>query len=141
MNMRQSMQQRWARSGPASEGPSSLRHAVRPPSLRQAPDAFWRRAWFWLAAPAPHDAAPPPGRLPAIREDFLTALRDLGGDDGAGVRLRIEQSRSLRELWHLRAEVYRAVAVQHSQSEAECRLAALNRHFPTRAPRSGFMPL
>lgn len=133
--------QRWARPTQPAEGPSSLRHEARPPSLRQAPDSFWRRALFWLVAPAPQDAAPPVGRLPAIRDDFITALRDLGGDDAAGLRWRIQQSRSLRELWHLRAEVYRMVAVQHSQAEAELRLVDLNQHFPTRAPRSGFMPL
>jgi len=31
--------------------------------------------------------------------------------------------------------------VHHSQHEAERRLARLNRHFPTRSPRSGFAPL
>ena len=80
-------------------------------------------------------------RLPAIRADFLTAIRDLGDDDPSALRCRIEQSHSLRELWHLRAEVFRIVAVRHSQSEAERRLTQINHHFPTRAPRSGFMPL
>ena len=47
----------------------------------------------------------------------------------------------LRELWHLRSELFRQVALQHSQFEAEQRLSRLNRHFPTRAPRSGFAPL
>ena len=45
------------------------------------------------------------------------------------------------QLWHLRAELYHVVAVYHSQHEAERRLAELNGHFPTRAPRSGFVPL
>ena len=45
-------------------------------------------------------------------------------------------ARSLRELWHLRAEVYNAVAIQFNQYEAEQRLSRLNRHFPTRAPRA-----
>jgi hypothetical protein len=31
--------------------------------------------------------------------------------------------------------------VAHSQHQAELRLGQLNRHFPTRAPRSGFVPL
>jgi hypothetical protein len=53
----------------------------------------------------------------------------------------VDSARSLRELWHLRSEVYRLVALQTSQSEAERRLADLNHHFPTRAPRSGFAPL
>jgi hypothetical protein len=31
--------------------------------------------------------------------------------------------------------------MQHSEAEAASRLVRLNRHFPTRAPGSGFMPL
>lgn len=132
---------RWNRTTRPLDGPSSLRHEVRPPSLRQAPESPWLRLWFWLAAPAPVNAAPPTGRLPRIREDFLAALSDLGADDAVALRRRVTHSHSLRELWHLRAEVYRLVAVHRSQAEAEARLADLNRHFPTRAPRSGFMPL
>jgi hypothetical protein len=132
---------RWTQTTRPGAGPSSLRHDVRPPSLRQAPDSFWLRLWFWLAAPAPMDAAPPVGRLPGIRDDFIAALADMGGDEAAGLRRRVQHSHSLRELWHLRAEVYRVVALHHSQAEAEHRVAELNRHFPTRAPRSGFMPL
>ena len=54
---------------------------------------------------------------------------------------RVEQARSLREFWHLRADVFHLVALQHSQAEAEHRMADLNRHFPTRSPRSAFAPL
>ncbi len=141
MNPPALLRRRWNRTTRPLDGPSSLRHEVRPPSLRHAPDAFWPRLLFWLAAPAPMDAALPLGRLPGIRADFLAALTDLGADDAVALRRRITQSHSLRELWHLRAEVYRIVAVHRSQAEAEARLADLNRHFPTRAPRSGFMPL
>lgn len=121
--------------------PSSLRVEVCPPSLRQAPVLTWRRLTFWLLAPAPHDAAPPLNRLPAVRLDFGACLADVQNNDAEALRQRIALARSLRELWHLRTELYRVVALQHSQSEAEQRLAALNRHFPTRAPRSGFIPL
>lgn len=134
---------RWNPPTRPADAPSSmsLRVEVQPPSLRQAPVSVWQRLWFWLVAPAPADAAPPVSRLPGVRADFVTALSDVGGDDAATLRRRVEQSHSLRELWHLRAEVYRIVAVHRSQAEAESRLAELNRHFPTRAPRSGFMPL
>jgi len=54
------------------------------------------------------------------------------------MRGRINATHSLRELWHLRAEIYRLVGVAHRQSEADTRVALLNRHFPTRAPRSQF---
>jgi len=121
--------------------PSSLRIEVCPPSLRQAPVSSWRRLWFWLSAPAPQDAAPPLSRLPAVRDDFVRCLADVAPPQCAGLQRRIGLARSLRELWHLRAELYRVVAIAHSQSEAERRLAALNRHFPTRAPRSGFAAL
>lgn len=126
---------------PQTESPAALRLQTCPPSLRQAPPTWWGRVWFWLSAPSPLDRAPPIGRLGGVRDDFLAALVDIDLDAGSALRRRIELARSLRELWHLRADVYRLVAVQHSQAEAESRLADLNRHFPTRAPRSGFAPL
>ena len=57
------------------------------------------------------------------------------GTPAAGVE-RIHQARSLRDLWHLRADVFRLIAIHHNQQEAEARLLALNRHFPTRTPRT-----
>jgi hypothetical protein len=141
MNPHAFLPRSWNRSHGASDAPTSLRFEVRPPSLRHAPDSFWQRLWFWLAAPAPGQISPPIGRLPRVREDFITALHDLEGDDAGMLRRRIQHSHSLRELWHLRADVFRNVATQRSQAEAVERLAGLNRHFPTRAPRSGFAPL
>lgn len=133
---------RWVRTTQVlTESPAGLRLQACPPSLREAPESWLRRVWLWLAAPAPQDPEPPFGRLGGVRDDFLGALADVERDAAIPLRRRIELSRSLRELWHLRAEVYRLVAVQHSQAEAEARLADLNRHFPTRAPRSGFAPL
>jgi hypothetical protein len=111
---------------------------VCPPSLRQAPDSTWQRLMFWLTAPSPQDAAPPPNRLPSVRMDFMAALADIRCDDADTLRGRIRNTHTLRELWHLRAEIYRVVGVAHRQSEAETRVALLNRHFPTRAPRSQF---
>jgi hypothetical protein len=96
---------------------------------------------FWLMAPAPRAAAPPLSRLPAIRDDFLETLSDIRTLDAKMLADRIGFARSLRELWHLRTEVYRVVAVARNQAEAEGRLAELNRHFPTRSPRSAFAPL
>lgn len=92
----------------------------------------------WLLADASRPAAPPLNRLPAVRDEFVAALSDIASDEARSLRARIDQARSLRELWHLRADVYRAVGVAHRQSEAESRLARLNRHFPTRAPKSQF---
>lgn len=119
----------------------SLRTEVRPPSLCHAPDSAWQRFMFWLLAPAPFDAAPPLSCLPAVRSEFLETLGDIHTLDAKLLKDRIGFTRSLRELWHLRTEVYRVVAVARSQAEAEERVAELNRHFPTRSPRSGFVPL
>ena len=77
-------------------------------------------------------------RVPAIRVEFMRAVADVDSDAADSLRNRIALSRSLRELWHLRTEVFRVVGLAHSQREAEGRLALLNRHFPTRAPRSQF---
>lgn len=131
---------RWsARSTPPA--PSSLRVEVCPPSLRQAPASAWQRLMFWLLAPAPLDAAPPLSRLPAVQADFRACLADVPTADARALLERIRLVCTLRELWHLRTEVYRVVAVHHDQREAESRLLQLNRHFPTRAPRSAFAPL
>ncbi len=117
------------------------RAEVCPPSLRQPPRSAWNRLWFWLLAPGPLQASPSLDRLPPVRQDFLDSLDDIRSESASTLCTRIGQARSLRELWHLRAELYSVVAIDHSQHEAERRLALLNRHFPTRAPRSGFVPL
>jgi hypothetical protein len=117
------------------------RAEVCPPSLRQAPRSAWGRLWFWLLAPGALQASPSLDKLPPVRQDFLDGLADMHDAAARALRVRITQSRTLRELWHLRSELYRVVALGHSQCEAERRLSALNCHFPTRAPRSGFAPL
>lgn len=133
---------RWQARSSTLSAPLNSRIEVRPPSLRQAPmGSAWQRLMFWLMAPAPEDAAPPVNRLPAVRGDFLRCLLDVEKALALPVRQRIDMARSLRDLWHLRAEVYRLVALTHSQTEAEQRVASLNRHFPTRSPRSQFTPL
>ncbi len=131
---------RWSRRS-SLLAPSSLRVEVCPPSLRHAPASLWNRVVFWMMAPAPLDCAPPPQHLPVVRHDFQAMLADIASPEADGLRRRIDCSHSLRELWHLRADAYRVVGVAHSQSEAELRLAQLNHHFPTRAPRSQFAAL
>ncbi len=120
---------------------TSLRVEVRPPSLCHAPSSFWQRVMFRLLRPASQNAAPPLNRLPGVRDDFVTALAGIAGHDAATLIDRISQARSLRELWHLRADVYHMVALQLNQDQAEQRLSALNRHFLTRIPRSAFSSL
>lgn len=76
--------------------------------------------------------------LDAAREDFIVAIDDLAGARIARLEHAIDHAVSLRDLWYLRTEVYSVVAGEFGQHEADQRLALLNRHFPTRSPRSGF---
>jgi hypothetical protein len=46
----------------------------------------------------------------------------------------------LRELWHLRADVFRVIAIHRGQGEADRRLDALNRHFPVKVTSSNHQP-
>lgn len=131
---------RWSRPPTTLSAASSLRMEVVPPSLRSAPAAtepVWQRLLFWLMAPAAHQALPV-SRLPAIRAEFMTAVADIDNPGAERLRLRLEDTRTLRELWHARAEVYRVVGIALTQHEAEKRVAVLDRHFPTRAARSQF---
>jgi hypothetical protein len=98
----------------------------------------------WLSS-VPLAPPPAPGSgatrsaVADARNEFLAMLADLQGSGEIPLlRERIRRAASLRELWHLRADVFSAVALQRNQSEAEDRLGWLNRWFPTRAPRSGF---
>lgn len=126
---------------PGFAASSRMRLEVRPPSLRHKPSSPWQQLVFWLMAPAPMDSAPPLDRLPAVQAEFLNCLDDTAGDEACRLADRISGARSLRELWHLRAAVYGVVARQHNQAEAQVRVDGLNRHFPTRSPRSGFVPM
>jgi hypothetical protein len=122
--------------------PSALsRLEVRPPSLRHAPSSAWQRLMFWLLAPAPQDSSPPLNRLPGVQADFQRAIDDIDPDVAYLLSVRIMHAHSLRDLWHMRLDLYNLISLQHSEAEAAARLARLNQHFPTRAPRSGFAPL
>ncbi len=123
------------------EAAPSTTFGAAPPSLRHAPDSGWHRLMFWLMAPAPHDAAPPLNRLPRVREDFLAALVDIEHPHVPLLREHIKAARSLRELWHLRSDMFSLLAVAHSQSVAQSRLAGLSQHFPAHAQRSQWASL
>jgi len=69
------------------------------------------------------------GPVQAARSAFWASLADLPLPAAQPLHRRIECLGSLAELWHLRPEVFRIVAVHHSQGEAVRRLAALDRHF------------
>lgn len=112
-----------------------LRVEICPPERRVAAP-WWQRLRRWARS----EWAPtrPDDGLDGIRQEFAEAVADLRGPRADELVDRVDAARSLRELWHLRAEVFRLVALAHSQHEAGQRLARLNRHFPTRSPRSGF---
>ncbi|WP_428021321.1 hypothetical protein [Aquabacterium sp.] len=96
-----------------------------------------RQAWRWLwdqEAPAPKLA--PIGEIRKIRAEFHAALMDMQSAKAFQVRYQIEASRSLRELWHLRADVFEIVAENRGEGEAKARVAALNHHFPEGPARS-----
>lgn len=71
--------------------------------------------------------------LERARRDFCASMRDLHGDAVQDLRLRAGYTPSLRELWHLRTELYQLIAFHLDQAEADRRLAQVNRHFPARA--------
>lgn len=114
---------------------SSLRPEVCPPSLVNAPAGWWERTLFRLLNPTA-GSTPTVAELQGVRLDFVAEIADLPTGhlptaDGGSLTLqdRIAQTRSLRELWHLRMAVYTHIATEHSQGEAERRLERLNRHF------------
>lgn len=130
--------------------PSSLMHSrveVCPPELWPSSLSWRGRMKRWVQrtasqmAPWLPEPARPVNRLTMVKAEFVDSLSGLDGDNPHTLLERIDRARSLRELWHLRSSVYGQVALALSQGEAERRLAGLNRHFPTRAPRSGLMPL
>ncbi len=78
-------------------------------------------------------------QLLSARRDFVQALDDVASPLGQALQHRIQLARSLRELWHLRSEVFNLVSLERSQFDAQQRLDHLNHHFETRAQqRSAF---
>jgi len=130
---------------PALASPSAMRVEVCPPALFRGRESLMQRWLRWLRAPEPLLLPVQPAdsmeRLREVRREFAEALFDIDTQHAEYLSDRMLRCRSLRELWHLRPEMFNLIAVQRSQEEAERRLAILNRHFPTRAPRSGFAPL
>ncbi len=113
--------------------PSSLSWEGR---LKRLGNRLLSRMAPWLPAPAR-----PVNRLALVKREFQDSLADLEFGPALALLDQIDRARSLRELWHLRSPVFGVVAVAHTQSVAEHRLARLNRHFPMRAPRTSAMPL
>jgi hypothetical protein len=119
---------------------------VCPPKPRHP----WRTGQWreWLTGipdtrfPAESRAATSPARadsrLTSVRCEFIDALDDIPGHAADDAIAQIYAATSMHDLWHLRLDVFNLVSCQHDQAEADQRLSQLNRHFPTRSPRSGF---
>ncbi len=114
---------------------SRLRYEVPPPAMLPSPVSGWQRLLGWIVSAGSDEARVPIGRLSAVREEFVAALDDLDPGRTGLLRQRIAKAASLRDLWHLRTDLYAAVSLQHSQFEAERRVSTLNRHFSGRGAR------
>ncbi len=88
---------------------------------------LWRQ--FASALGWPPESSAPAGDPRAARAALLTCLADLPPIDSRALRQLLAHAQSLAELWHLRPEVYRTLALHHSQAEAERRLAPLSLFF------------
>lgn len=131
-----------APSGWADSRPSVLqterRAQAAPPDLFGRPPntltAWLRRGWTWLwdLEELPRQPAPTTG-LTRARNEFHSAIWDLQSTKANLLRDQITQARSLRELWHLRADVFKLIATHRGQVEAQCRLDVLDSHFPVRS--------
>lgn len=117
--------------------PALLQRAAAAPGWRASLRDWLDTGWARPARPAVQQR-PANDPLGAVRAEFLQSLSDIRTQQVGMLVQRIGIARSLHELWHLRPEVFKLVALRFSQCEAQTRLDRLNRHFPTRAPRSGF---
>jgi hypothetical protein len=121
---------------------SVIRVDVCPPDVFPVRDTVWVSLLRWLVG---NDAEVAPvlrSPLDRARTEFALALEGL--IQGASVEVadlasRVRHARSLRELWHLRSELYTLIAQLISQPEADSRLARVNQHFPSRAQRSALL--
>ena len=111
-----------------------LRANVCPPDIVPAAESLWSALLRWLVG---GDVEAVPGLrtpLERARSEFVGALDGLLPLDHNDLLRRAQHARSLRELWHLRSELYTLIARGSSQFEADVRIARVNQHFPTRTP-------
>ncbi|MEO6409802.1 MAG: hypothetical protein ABIO45_13765 [Burkholderiaceae bacterium] len=116
-----------------------LAEAGTPEPLRRWFDAGRSRLASWGFAPA--SGLPTDRAAAKARTTFLAGVADIPGPRSIELQRRIRAAAGLRDLWHLRSDIFALVSHALDQSSAQSRLATLNKHFPTRSPRSGFAPL
>jgi hypothetical protein len=117
-------------------GPSTLRMNVCPPDIVPARDSLWTSALRWLVGGDTHVVPALRTPLERARSEFVAAMEGLVELDPNDLLNRARHARSLRELWHLRSELYTLIARRISQGEADVRLGRVNQHFPTRTQRA-----
>jgi hypothetical protein len=120
--------------------PTTLRMNVCPPDVAPRRDSLWTATLRWLVGGDVEVVPALRTPLERARTEFVAALAGLEEVDHHGLLKRAQHARSLRELWHLRSELYTLIARRVSQDEADARLARVNQHFPTRAQRSSAPP-
>lgn len=129
---------------PTEGTPSGLGHRrnqVAPPSLFSRSRPLWKSwvsgfwCWLWDMDELPRTPIAATG-LRKVKSEFNSAMWDLQSLRANQVRTMVEQARSLRELWHLRADVFKVISVHRGQIEAQLRLDALDSHFPVRSSSS-----
>ena len=98
--------------------------AARGSQRPNGPAAGWRRLARSLGWREARSAQAP---LSAARQACIDCLADVRALDVRVLHEQLAHAGSLAELWHLRPELYRVLALQHSQAQAERRLAALDR--------------
>jgi hypothetical protein len=120
--------------------PTTLRMNVCPPDICPARDSLWATALRWLVGNDTTAAPSLRSPLERARAEFLGAMAGLGGAAANDLLRRAQHARSLRELWHLRSELYTLIARDASQHEADKRMARVNQYFPTRTQRTSVLP-
>ena len=120
-----------------SAAPTTLRMSVCPPDVCPRSDSLWSAALRWLVGGNVETVPALRTPLERTRSEFVAAMAGVAEFDPQDLLKRAQHARSLRELWHLRSELYTLIARRISQPEADARLARVNQHFPTRTQRAG----
>ena len=116
--------------------PITTRMNVCPPDVCPASESLWSATLRWLVGGNVEEVPALRTPLEKARSEFVGAMDGLLEVDQLDLLRRAQHARSLRELWHLRSELYTLIARRISQVEADARLARVNQHFPTRAQRT-----
>jgi hypothetical protein len=116
--------------------PTTLRMNVCPPDVCPAGDSLWSATLRWLVGGNVEVVPSLRTPLEKARAEFVAAMAGLLDIDHDDLLRRAQHARSLRELWHLRSDLYTLIARRISQFEADARLARVNQHFPSRAQRT-----